>query len=137
MHRELLFARRDRARHINRLKGLLAQPTSLGAIQDLPAHVVSARLWDGSPLAPRLRARLDREWATLQAHGAHSHLKTERRALLRVTDDPAIAQVRQLHQLVGVGIDGASTIVMEFFSWRRFRKSAATRRARGAHRCPL
>jgi transposase len=70
----------------------------------------------------RLRARLDREWATLQAHRARIRtLKHERRALLRVTDDPAIAQVRQLHQLVGIGIDGAWLYVMEFFAWRRFR----------------
>jgi transposase len=123
VHRELLFARRDRGRHINRIKGLLAsQGVPLEHIQDLPAHVVSARLWDGSPVSPRLRARLDREWATLQAHRARIRtLKHERRALLRVTDDPAIAQVRQLHQLVGIGIDGAWLYVMEFFAWRRFR----------------
>jgi transposase len=123
VHRELLFARRDRGRHINRIKGLLAsQGVPLEHIQDLPAHVVSARLWDGSPLTPRLQARLDREWATLQAHRARIRiLKRERRVLLRVTDDPAIAQVRQLHQLVGIGIDGAWLYVMEFFAWRRFR----------------
>ena len=123
VHRELLFARRDRGRHINRIKGLLASHgVPLERIQDLPSHVVTTRLWDGSPLSPHLRARLDREWAMLQAHRARIRLlKTERRALLRVTDDPAIAQVRQLHQLVGIGIDGAWLYVMEFFAWRRFR----------------
>jgi transposase len=48
-------------------------------------------------------------------------LKRERRALLREVDDPAIAQVRQLHRLRGVGVDGAWLYVMEFFSWRQFR----------------
>jgi transposase len=41
--------------------------------------------------------------------------------LLRDSDDPAIDQVRQLHRLLGVGIDGAWLYVMEFFSWRQFR----------------
>jgi transposase len=48
-------------------------------------------------------------------------IKTERRALLTATDDPAIAQVRQLHQLMGIGIDSAWLYVMEFFAWRQFR----------------
>lgn len=88
----------------------------------MPSHVGTARLRDGSPLSPCLRARLDREWERLQAHRARIRtLKHERRALLRVTDAPAIAQVRQLHRLVGIGIDGAWLYVMEFFAWRRFR----------------
>lgn len=90
VHRELLFARRDRGRHTNRIKGLLAaQGVPLARLPDFPAH---------------LRA-----------------LKKERRALLTATDDPAIAQVQQLHQLLGIGIDSAWLYVMEFFAWRQFR----------------
>jgi len=47
-------------------------------------------------------------------------LKKERRGLLKATDDPAIAQVRQLHQLLGIGIDSAWLCVIEFFAWRQF-----------------
>lgn len=51
VHRELLFARRDRGRHTNRIKGLLAsQGVPLARIQELPTHLVSVRLWDGTPL---------------------------------------------------------------------------------------
>jgi transposase len=109
VHRELLFARRDRGRHISRIKRLLAsQGIPLTHIQELPQHLVTARLWDGSPLSPRLRARLEREWETVQVYRARVRaMKKERRVLLRVTDDRAIAQVRQLHRLLGVGIDGA------------------------------
>ncbi len=123
VHRELLFARRDRGRHTNRIKGLLAgQGVPLARIRDLPTHLGTARLWDGSPLPPLLCARLEREWETVVDYTTRIRaLKHERRALLRDTNDPAIAQVRQLNQLRGVGIDGAWLYVMEFFAWRQFR----------------
>jgi transposase len=123
VHRELLFARRDRGRHTNRIKGLLAsQGVPLARIQDLPAHLVRARLWDGTPLPPLLCARLTREWETILGYTTRIRLlKRERRALLTATDDPAIAQVRGLRQLRGVGIDSAWLYVMEFFAWRHFR----------------
>ena len=61
VHRELLFARRDRGRHTNRIKGLLAaQGVPLVRIRELPTHLVAARLWDGTPLPALLRARLAR-----------------------------------------------------------------------------
>jgi len=123
IHRELLFARRDRSRHTNRIKGLLANHgVPLSRVRDLPTHLASARLWDGSALPPLLVVRLEREWETTRAYTTRIRaLKHERRALLRITDDPAITQVRQLNQLRGVGIDGAWLYVMEFFAWRQFR----------------
>lgn len=123
VHRELLFARRDRSRHTNRMKGLLAtQGVPLAKLREFPAHARTARRWDGTPLPPLLLARLEREWDTVQAYTARIRvLKHERRALLRVTDDPAIARVRQLNQLRGIGIDSAWLYVMEFFAWRQFR----------------
>lgn len=123
VHRELLFARRDRGRHTNRMKGLLAgQGVPLAKLREFPSHLATARRWDGTPLPPLLRARLEREWDTVQAYTTRIRaLKHERRALLRVTDDPAIAQVRQLNQLRGIGIDSAWLYVMEFFAWRQFR----------------
>ena len=122
VHRELLSARRDRARHTNRIKGLLAaQGVPLARIAELPVHLEHARLWDGTPLPPLLCARLAREWATVADYTTRIRaLKAERRALLAVVDDPAIAQVRQLNQLRGVGIDSAWLYVMEFFGWREF-----------------
>ncbi|MDQ3697161.1 MAG: IS110 family transposase [Gemmatimonadota bacterium] len=123
VHRELLFARRDRGRHTNRIKGLLAgQGVPLARIQELPTHLVTARRWDGTSLPPLLCTRLEREWEAVVGYTTRIRaLKQERRALLRVTDDPAIAQVRQLNQLRGIGIDSAWLYVMEFFAWRQFR----------------
>ena len=123
VHRELLVARRDRGRHTNRIKGLLAaQGVPLARIQELPSHLVTARLWDGAPLPPLLCARLAREWDAVLGYSMRIRaLKKERRILLKADDDPAIAQVRQLNQLMGVGIDSAWLYVMEFFAWREFR----------------
>lgn len=123
VHRELLFARRDRGRHTNRIKGLLAaQGVPLARLPDFPTHLVKARLWNGDALPALLRARLQREWDTVQQYTLRIRaLKKERRALLKATDDPAIAQVQQLHQLLGIGIDSAWLYVMEFFAWRQFR----------------
>lgn len=123
VHRELLFARRDRGRHTNRIKGLLAaQGVPLARLTEFPTHLVKARLWNGDPLPALLRARLQREWDTVQQYTLRIRaLKKERRALLKAIDDPAIAQVRQLHQLMGIGIDSAWLYVMEFFAWRQFR----------------
>ena len=123
VHRELLTARRDRARHVNRIKGLLAsQGIVLPTLRALPSQLAATRLWDGTGVPPRLRARLAREWESVGEDSARIlRLVRERRALLHETSDPAIAQVRQLHQLLGVGLDGAWLYVMEFFAWRQFR----------------
>ena len=123
VHRELLFARRDRGRHTNRIKGLLAsQGVPLARMQELPTHLVTARLWDGTPLPALLCVRLRREWEAVLGYTTRIRaLKKERRGLLTTSDDPAIAQVRQLHQLLGIGIDSAWLYVMEFFAWRQFR----------------
>jgi len=104
-------------------EGLLAsQGVPLARIQELPGHLETARLWDGGPVPPLLCARLAREWETVLGYTTRIRaLKHERRALLRATDDPAIAQVRQLNQLMGIGIDSAWLYVMEFFAWRQFR----------------
>lgn len=123
VHRELLVARRDRARHVQRIKSLLAtQGVPLARIRDLASHLATARLWDGTLVPPRLAARLEREHAAItEATARIGALKRERRALLRTRGDPAIAQVRQLHQLRGIGLDSAWLYVMEFFAWRQFR----------------
>jgi transposase len=105
------------------MKGLLAgQGVPLAKLRDFSTHLQTARRWDGTPVPPLLCARLEREWATVQAYTMRIRaLKHERRALLRLTDDPAIARVRPLNQLRGIGIDSAWLDVMEFFAWRQFR----------------
>jgi transposase len=123
VHRELLTARRDRARLTNRIKGVLAgHGVPLATLRALPTHLAAVRLWDGSALPPHYVARLTREWDLVGQYTARLRaLRAARAALLRVSDDPAIAQVRRLVQLRGVGPDSAWLYVMEFFAWRQFR----------------
>jgi len=130
VHRELITARRDRTRTINRIKSLMA---TQGLTLDLNAGFLTvlqhAVLWDGLPVPDRLRARLAREWHRLLAQrDLVRQIEAERNRLFRESDDPAIAMVRQLYSLCGVGIESAWLFVMEFFAWREF----ANRRQVGA-----
>jgi transposase len=123
IHRELLFVRRDRTRLTNRIKGLLAsQGVRCETLRELPTQLADVRLWDGAPLPAALRVRLEREWSTVTAYTARLRaVRAERLVLLRTTtDDAAIARVRQLLALRGIGIESAWLYVMEFFGWRTF-----------------
>ncbi len=122
LHRELLFTKRDRARITNRIKGLLAgQGVPLLTLQRFTAQLPELRTWDGTPLAPALAARLQREWAKVQVLSEQIRaLAAERREALRTGTDPAIRQVRQLLALQAIGVESAWLYVMEFFSWRQF-----------------
>ena len=125
LHRELLTAKRDRTRVINRIKGLLAgYGVRLALHGDVAAQLEEVRQWDGSPLPPALRARLQREWQkacflTEQI----DRLEAERREALRTSEEPAVEQVRQLMALRGIGVNSAWLFVMECFAWRDMRTS--------------
>jgi len=120
LHRELASAKRDRTRITNRMKGLLAnQGLTLDLKKDVPRQLAALRQWDGSPLPAGLRARLAREWERVQFYTALiERLEAERRRLLRDAQDPAIAQVLQLNDLRGIGVNSAWLYVMELFGWR-------------------
>jgi len=123
LHRELLTAKRDRARVTNRMKGLLANQ---GVVVDLGAGVLEEldglRLWDGTALPAGLRARLGREWAKVELFtGQIQELDGERAERLRSGTEPAVELVRRLLRLRGIGTNSAWLYVMEFFGWRQFR----------------
>ena len=122
LHRELLTAKRDRTRVVNRLQGLLAGYGIRLALQgDVEAKLDQVRQWDGSPLLPALCNRLKHAWQQVQFLTTHIRtLEAERRAALRRQDDAAVAKVQQLFTLRGVGINSAWLYVMEFFAWREF-----------------
>jgi transposase len=80
------------------------------------------RLWNGAPLAPGLRARLQREYASFQfVNQQIRELKHTRRELIETSDDPSVVKVRQLLRLRGIGPESSWLFVMEFFGWRAFR----------------
>jgi len=123
LHREMLRLKKERTRHINRIKGLLA---SQGVELDLEARfkeqLEGVRLWDGSGLPGRLRQRLEREEVRLDVLKEQiRQLEQEREGLIRTSTGEAVEQVRQLLRLKGIGVNSAWLYVMEFFSWRGFR----------------
>jgi transposase len=122
LHRDMLTAKRDRTRVINRIKGLLAGHGVQLALQgDVEAQLDQVHQWDGSPLPSALRTRLKRAWQQVGFLTAHLQtLEAERRALLRRREDPVLDQVRQLFTLRGIGVNSAWLYVMEFFAWRDF-----------------
>ena len=122
LHRELLTAKQDRTRVINRIKGLLAgQGVQLLLQGDVDAQLDQVHQWDGSPLPPALLSRLKRAWQQVCCLTAHIQtLETQRRAVLRRSEEPVIDQVRQLFTLRGLGVNSAWLYVMEFFAWRDF-----------------
>jgi transposase len=123
LHRELLRLKQERTSHINRIKGLLvSQGVRLAVKKDFLKQVERVRLWDGSPVPPGLKARLQREYERLQlVSGQIKELEAERRAAIRHSADPAVEMVRHLLRLRAIGPNSAWLYAMEFFSWRNFR----------------
>ncbi|MGQ0551132.1 MAG: IS110 family transposase [Armatimonadota bacterium] len=123
LHRELRTLKKDRTRVTNRIKGLLAnQGIRLAKGVDLGAALETLRLWDGAPLPPGLRARVQREWEQAQfLHGQIRELERERQRAIAHGRGQAVEKVRQLLRLRAIGPSGAWTYVNEFFGWRQFR----------------
>lgn len=123
LHRELQSAKRDRTRVTNRMKGLLANHgLTLDLKKNVPSQLDRMRQWDGRALPPGLRARLAREWERVRFYtDLIRRLESERRELLRYSQDPAAQKVRQLHMIKGIGVNSAWLYVMELFGWREFR----------------
>ena len=122
LHREMMALKRERTRHINRVKGLLA---GQGVIMDVGAGFMEelgdVRLWDGSGLPGRLLKRLEREDKRMKLLKEQiKELEQEREEVLRTSQEESVEQVRRLLQLKGIGVNSAWLYVMEFFAWRGF-----------------
>lgn len=124
LHRELLTMKRDRTRIANRIQGMLAnQGVRVSWRQPLSPQLDALRLWDGSPLPPGLRERLEQERARLEFLNEQIEAveATRRERIRTLREDPAVAKVSRLLTLQGVGSNSAWLYVMEFFGWRHFR----------------
>lgn len=122
LHREMSSLKRARTGHINRIKGLLAgQGARLSVKGDFRQQLTSLGSWNGSPLPPGLRARLEREFARLELVNQQLKLlETERREAIEHGQGARLDMVRHLLKLRGIGVNGAWLFVMEFFGWRQF-----------------
>lgn len=123
LHRQLATLKTGRTRHINRIKGLLAgQGVRIPVTGDFLERLGRVRLWDGSPLLPGLRSRLEREYTCLQfVNQQIQEVEAERTEAIRTSNDSSVEKVRQLLRLRAIGDNSAWLFVMEFFGWRNFR----------------
>jgi transposase len=123
-HRELRTLVKERTRCTNRIKGLLMNHglrLSMVGRQFL-RWLDTAQLWDGTAVPVGVRQRLTREYERRElVHRQILALETEQRMVARTPTDQALAQIRQLQDLQGVGTKSASALVREFFAWRQFR----------------
>ena len=105
LHRELKLAKKDRTRVSHRMKGLLSNHgLTLDLRADLAAQLAVMRPWDGSPLPPGLRGRLERYLGEYQYFTNRIHdLDSERRRILREEKSPLLEKVLQLYSLRGLG----------------------------------
>jgi len=118
LHRERGQLLKDRTRSRNRMIGkLVAQGIRLVPGQGFVQALEEVRLFDGQALPPHLKAGLLREWERLQVVEEQLRaVEGEIRALVK--DEEALAPVRTLLALPGVGWVGAWTLVLEIFGWR-------------------
>lgn len=123
LHRELGRLTRERTRAVNQIKGLLAaHGIVLASLRALPEQLAQLTQWDGQPLPAGVRERLLTTWTRLTlVQEQRRTLVKARREQLEQSADPAVAMVRQLLRLRGVGEVSAWLFAMELFSWRRFR----------------
>ena len=129
LHRELLAVKGERTRHTNRLKGLLISVgIEVEAVDEsFPEALERWRLWwvsaaaTAPPLPAALRERCRREYERLVlAERQIAELEQERLAQIGRSSSPAMATVRQLMQLRGIGPAISWLLTMECFAWRKF-----------------
>lgn len=122
LHRELAALKKERTRHTNRIKGLLAtQGVRMSIGKNFLKEVNAARTWKGETLGPFLQARLKREYERKEfVERQIEGIEAERLEILRQSEDPVVQMVRDMMRLKAIGVNGAWTFVMEFFGWRTF-----------------
>ncbi len=120
--RELKLLKQDRTRVSNRIKGLLAnQGLTVDRKKDMAEQIGLLRLWDGAPLPPQLRRRLEHYVADYGYYTERiRRVEEERKALLRANESGAMEKVWRLLSLRGVGIETAWCYGTELFGWRAF-----------------
>lgn len=123
LHREMMALKKERTRHINRIKALLAgQGVRMQVRQDFLEQVEATRLWDGSRLPEGLTALLKREHKRLQlVEEQIRELEIERKEAILNSRRPDVEKVRHLLRLRAIGVNSAWLFTMEFFGWRKFR----------------
>jgi transposase len=122
LHRELETLKKDRTRHINRIKSfLVGQGLRKKVKRDFLEEIEGVRKWDGSSLPESLKARVRREYLRLQlVQDQIKELEQERVNAIRHSESASVKTVRSLLKVRGIGLNASWLFGMEFFSWRKF-----------------
>jgi len=122
LHRELRTLKTDQTRLRNRIRGLLfGQGLRVGAISGR-LDLDRLRCWDGKPLLPSLRRRLEAELEHLTSvHRRILDLEALRRAALAASSERSLAQTAKLMRLRGLGHNASWLFAHELFGWRELR----------------
>ncbi len=122
LHRDLADIKTERAREINRIKGLLAsQGIALETRGQAKIDLDGVRLWDGTHLPDGMLGRLRRAQERIEFLDRQiQELETQRAEELEHSSSEDIEQARALMSLKGIGPTTAWVMVMEFFGWRKF-----------------
>jgi transposase len=122
LHRELKELKKDRTRHINRLKSfLVGQGIQMEVKKNFMEEIKRVRKWDGTTLPERLKPRLQREYQRLQVVEKHiKELERERVDAIRHSQEESVETARNLLRLNGIGLNASWLFAMEFFNWRKF-----------------
>jgi transposase len=122
LHRELQALKKERTRHINRIKAfLVGQGIQMMVKANFLEEINRVRKWDGTVLPDNLKTRLQREYARLQlVQEQIKELEQERVDAIRHSNEECVETVRNLLRLNGIGLNASWLFGMEFFSWRKF-----------------
>ena len=122
LHRELKTLKKDRTRHINRIKAfLVGQGIQLKVKATFLEEIERVRKWDGTALPESLKTRVQREYARLELIQEQiKELERERVDAIRHSNEECIETVRNLLRLNGIGLNASWLFGMEFFGWRKF-----------------
>lgn len=122
LHRDLERLKKEKSQHRSRIFSLLAtQGVRPGKLSAFLTDLDAARIWDGKPLPPGLKAEIERERDRLRLVEEQIRaIKKERCEQLKKVNSPELAKVKLLAKLRGIGVDSSWLLVMEMFGWRQF-----------------
>lgn len=122
LHREIRALKKDRVRHVNRIKGLLVTQGLAWRGGGLGQWLAETRMWDGQEVLAGLRQRVEYEHERLElVERQIRELEVKQREAIRGGERPGMGKVRKLMKLRGIGQGSAWLHTMEFFGWRSFR----------------
>jgi transposase len=122
LHRDTQVLQRERQQHRMRIQSLLfTQGVERAVTPRLQRDLDQMRCWNGQPLPPDLRDRIQREYARLRlVEQDLLALKKQQQTRLKTPSTAALEKIRMLQQLGGIAMKSSWVFVMELFGWRQF-----------------